>query len=109
MRHRANWQVLLDDRILEIAEEEDAPLDAQDFNDRITKDYSTDHVRERCNKLVEEGLLQRVHPKNAIYVITDEGRAYLNEEYDVANHVYLDESSKSLGDIQEGANGEKGI
>ncbi|WP_229773976.1 helix-turn-helix domain-containing protein [Halocalculus aciditolerans] len=89
--------------------DEDRALDAADLDERLNVDYSTAHIRRRCNKLAEEGLLTRVHPKKAAYVITDEGRAYLNEEYDVANHVYLDESSKSLGGVQEGANGEQGI
>jgi len=93
MRYRAEWQVLLDDRILEIAAEADGPLDAMDFNDQINAEYNTDHVRRRCNKLVDEGLLKRTHPRHAAYVITDEGRAYLEGAYDVAAGAYRAENN----------------
>ncbi|GGM69232.1 repressor of nif and glnA expression [Halarchaeum rubridurum] len=96
MRHRAEWQNLLDDRILEIAsdaaESGEEPINARDINDRLPqKDYNLDYIRRRCGKLTDAGLLQRVHPDNALWAITDRGQAYLSEEYDVAAGMYIDE------------------
>ncbi|EMA18600.1 hypothetical protein C443_18929 [Haloarcula argentinensis DSM 12282] len=39
-------------------------------------------------KLAEHGLL--THVGNGAYVITEEGEAYLDEEYDAEEGVYLD-------------------
>lgn len=96
MRHRAEWQNLLDDRILEIASDvagtDDEPLNARDINSRLPqKDYNLDYIRRRCAGLVDAGLLQRVHADSALWSITERGQAYLNEEYDVAAGMYVDE------------------
>jgi hypothetical protein len=41
-------------------------------------------------KLAENGLL--THVGNGAYVITDEGKAYLDEEYDAEEGVYINGS-----------------
>ncbi|QLC34090.1 hypothetical protein EFA46_007700 [Halarchaeum sp. CBA1220] len=77
--------------------DEDSVLSAGDLQGLLTVEYSTTHIRRRCNRLVDAGLLQRVHPDNAIYQITDKGRAYLNEEYDVREERYIEEHSNQNG------------
>ena len=42
--------------------------------------YSYGYIADRCSVLAKYGLLERLG--NAVYVLTDEGRAYLNEELD---------------------------
>jgi Mn-dependent DtxR family transcriptional regulator len=49
---------------------------------------SRSHVSRRCKKLAEHGLLRAL--ANGVYVITDEGEAYLDGKYDAENEVYLD-------------------
>lgn len=51
---------------------------------------SQTHIARRCKKLAENGLLK--HVGHGTYVITDEGEAYLDEEYDAENGVYLSDS-----------------
>jgi len=48
---------------------------------------SQTHIARRCKELAENGLLR--HVGNGAYVITDEGEAYLAEEYDAEEGVYI--------------------
>lgn len=41
------------------------------------------HARDRCPKLAEHGLLERI--SRGLYGLTEEGEAYLNEELDVSS------------------------
>ncbi|MDS0253836.1 phage repressor protein [Haloarcula tradensis] len=49
---------------------------------------SRTQIGRRMKKLAEHGLL--THVGNGAYVITEEGEAYLDEEYDAEEGVYLD-------------------
>lgn len=95
MRQPGTWMTIWDDRILEHIRKEGGTSVgelAKKENVRISRS----HVSRRCKKLGEEGLLRPL--PNGVYVITDEGKAYLEGEYDAENHIYL----------KDGANGENG-
>jgi predicted transcriptional regulator len=96
MRLAADWQVLLDDRILELLEEEDDfMLPSEIANDRRMH-YSAQYVGDRCRKLAEHGLLRKVG--RGAYGITEEGRGYLDEEYDVGQGCWVDKNpAESMG------------
>ena len=72
--------VLLDDRILELLdEEEDAFMTPSEIADDKRIPYSSQHVGRRCKKLEEHGLIQSV--SKGVYRITERGREYLEGEY----------------------------
>ncbi|WP_256545745.1 winged helix-turn-helix domain-containing protein [Halobellus inordinatus] len=93
MRKSGKWMVLLDERILELLEEDEGGFmrPSEIANDsRIP--YSRAYVGQRCQKLADHGLIQEV--STAVYRITDEGRAYLEGTYDASetNDVTVDTS-----------------
>ncbi len=104
MRKSGKWMVLLDDRILELLEEEEneymAPSDIAE-DDRIH--YSSNHVGRRCKKLAEHGLLLSVG--RGVYTITDDGRAYLRGEYNAAEQNDVEVSEESNNSEAEGKDG----
>lgn len=53
--------------------------------------YSRQHIDRRCKRLTEEGLLK--HYGNGVYVITDDGEAYLDGRLDTQEWRYLDEDT----------------
>ncbi|AFZ71435.1 IclR helix-turn-helix domain-containing protein [Natronobacterium gregoryi] len=83
-----------DDRILEIIREEDAGR-VGDLAERDGIRISQPSVSRRCQKLAEHGLLRPLG--NGVYTITDRGKAYLDEEYDAENEVYLNENGSISG------------
>jgi Mn-dependent DtxR family transcriptional regulator len=52
---------------------------------------SQTHIARRCKELAEHSLLR--HVGNGAYVITEEGEAYLDEEYDAEEGVYINEEN----------------
>ena len=79
MRKQAEWMVPADDRILELIREYgNLTPSALDEKGGPVRQYAS----ERCSALVEYGLLVQVH--RGLYGITDQGRAYLNEELDAS-------------------------
>ena len=98
MRKSGKWMVLLDERILELLNEDEneymAPSDIASLNGIP---YSSNHVARRCRKLAEHGLIQSVG--RGVYKITDNGRAYLREEYNAAetNDVETENGNGSAG------------
>lgn len=81
MRKSARWMVLLDDRILEYVAENGPTLPSDIANDdRIP--YGAQHIGNRCRKLAGNGFLENLG--NGVYVITQRGQDYLNEEFDAA-------------------------
>ena len=71
--------MLLDDRILEYVSENGPTLPSDiAADDRVP--YGAQHVGNRCRKLAEHGFLDNLG--NGVYVITQRGRDYLNEEFD---------------------------
>jgi len=96
MRKSAKWMVLLDERILELLEEdEDGFLRPSEIADDSRIPYSAAYVGQRCKKLAQNGLLQEV--SDAVYRITENGKAYLREEYDASesNGVSVESTGKN--------------
>lgn len=79
MRKQADWMVPADNRILELIREYGnlTPSALEDKGGPVRQ-----YASERCSALAEYGLLVQVH--RGLYGITDEGRAYLNEELDAS-------------------------
>jgi len=75
-----------DDRILEIIREEESGTSTK-LADRDVVRVSQSTVSRRLQKLAEHGLLQPL--PNGVYVITDEGKAYLDGEYDAERERYI--------------------
>jgi hypothetical protein len=88
MRHSGDWMVLLDDRILEFLDENEAGSPTEIMRGTTT-DNSRQHFARRCRKLAEEGLIREI--SNATYVITAEGEAYLAGRLDTQNWIRLEE------------------
>lgn len=78
--------VLADERILEYILEEESGS-PKEMADSGLVSFSRPYISRRCKKLAENGLLKALG--NGVYVISDEGEAYLNEEYDVGADRYI--------------------
>ena len=89
MRHSGDWMALVDDRVLEYLREHDSGSPTEMKREGPIH-YSRQYIDRRCKKLAEEGLIK--HLGNGIYVITEDGEAYLDGELDTQNWVYLDEN-----------------
>jgi Mn-dependent DtxR family transcriptional regulator len=105
MRKSAKWMVLLDERILELLEEdEDGFMGPSDIAGDSRISYSAAYIGQRCKKLAQHGLLQEV--SDAVYRITETGRAYLSGEYDASemNDISVEsgEESTEQGSDQAG-------
>ena len=86
MRQSGTWMTIWDDRILEyIRNEGGASVGELAKSESIR--VSNAHISRRCKKLADHGLLTPLG--NGVYVITDEGEAYLNEEYDAEAGAYM--------------------
>nr|WP_245707807.1 winged helix-turn-helix domain-containing protein [Haloarchaeobius iranensis] len=93
-----------DDRILEyIREKEGAAVGEISDSEGVRVSQPT--VSRRCQKLAEHGLLTPLG--NGVYVITDEGIAYLDEEYDAEAGAYMNagEQNGPTASGQEKTNG----
>lgn len=79
MRQPADWMVPSDDRILELLREEGnlTPQAVEDFGGPVAG-----HASDRLPALAEAGLVERI--SRGLYRLTDDGRAYLDEELDAA-------------------------
>ena len=96
MRQSARWMVLLDDRIMEFIDENGPSLPSNIADDdRIP--YESQHIGNRCRKLAEAGLLENLG--NGVYVLTSEGKSYLEGEFGV------EESPESSEESEKGTNG----
>ena len=94
MRESGTWMTIWDDRILEYLRENDGATVGELTKSESIR-VSNAHVSRRCKKLAEHGLVTPIG--NGAYVITDEGKAYLNEEYDAENGVYLNQNNSQSG------------
>ncbi len=56
--------------------------------------YSNAYIGRRCKKLEEKGLVR--HLGNAVYMITDDGEAYLEGRLDTQEWRYLDEADDTI-------------
>ncbi|WP_084568930.1 winged helix-turn-helix domain-containing protein [Halostagnicola larsenii] len=94
MRESGTWMTIWDDRILEYLRENEGAT-VGELTDSESIRVSNAHVSRRCKKLAEHGLLTPIG--NGAYVITDVGKAYLDEEYDAENEVFLNQGNSSSG------------
>ncbi|PHQ46175.1 PhiH1 repressor, partial [Halorubrum sp. C3] len=79
MRESADWMTPSDDRILELIREYGnlTPIAIESKGGPVRQ-----YASERCKELAKYGLLKQVH--RGLYGLTDDGRAYLDEELDAA-------------------------
>ena len=91
MRPRVDWMTRADDAILELLDE--AGIAANPATIAFNIDYDNRYVSQRCRKLAENGLVERVHETKAMYEITPLGERYLDGQIDAD-----DLSEKSSGD-----------
>lgn len=82
MRLSADWMVTADDRILEYLSEHETGTPKRMADSGYVR-FSRSYVTQRCKKLVDYGLLR--HLGNGVYVITEEGKQYLEGELDAAD------------------------
>jgi predicted transcriptional regulator len=93
MRHSGDWMTLVDDRVLEYLSEHESGS-PEEMRKSGPIHYSRQYIGRRCKKLAEEGLLK--HLGNGIYVITDEGEAYLDGRLDTQDWRYIDDDTNEL-------------
>ena len=93
MRRSGSWQSVWDDRILEWMRENDGAGTPKKLKESGLIRVSQAHISRRCRTLAENGLLREIG--NGAYVITDEGEAYLDEEYDAEEGVYINGNGPS--------------
>lgn len=103
MRHSGDWMTLVDDRVLEYIREHGSGAPTQMKKDGPIH-YSRQYVDKRCRKLADEGLLR--HLGNGVYVLTDEGEAYLDGELDTQNWVHVDNGGAATSGVKR-PNGEE--
>ncbi|MDB2226204.1 MarR family transcriptional regulator [Halorubrum ezzemoulense] len=90
MRHSGKWMTSLDDRILEFLHE-NKPTTPTKMTTKASFPYSRQHVDRRCKKLDEEGLLECLG--NGVYMITEDGEAYLKGHLNTENWQYTNEKT----------------
>ena len=92
-----------DDRILEWMRENEGSGTPKQLHDSGLIRVSQAHISRRCKKLAENGLLQ--HVGNGAYVITEEGEAYLDEDYDAEEGVLItDNRAEDSSGVEQGTN-----
>jgi len=78
-----------DDRILEyLSETESGSASVGDLADSGVILVSNSHVSRRCQKMAERGFVLDIG--NGVYGITEEGKAYLDGEYDAEKGIYIE-------------------
>jgi len=81
MRKSGSWMSIWDDRILEFIDEEGS-ASPKELEDSGYFDVTKPHLSRRMQKLADKGFL--VALANGVYLISDKGEAYLNEELDAS-------------------------
>ena len=84
---------LVDDRVLEYLSEHDSGS-PEEMRQSGPIHYSRQYIGRRCKKLTEEGLLK--HLGNGIYIITDDGEAYLDGRLDTQEWRYINEDADDV-------------
>ena len=102
MRYAGNWMTAVDDRILEYLSEHESGSPTKMKREGPIR-YSRQQVHRRCKKLAENGLVK--HLGNGVYIITDDGEAYLEGRLETENWTYLNEDGDSI-EVQDPTNGE---
>ena len=91
MRYAGSWMTAADDRILEYLSEHKSGSPTKMKREGPIR-YSRQQVDRRCKKLAEEGLID--HLGNGVYVITEDGEAYLDGRLDTEEWRYVDENDE---------------
>lgn len=89
-----------DDRILELIRD-NGPTPVGELSDHDSIRISHSSISRRCQKLAKNRLLNKIG--NGVYAITEQGEAYLDEEYDAENDVFLTDSSVTEPTAEEGS------
>lgn len=80
-RKSARWMCTLDDRILEYVEKSILATPSQ-MENTIRFNASERRIRERCDMLQQAGLIAPITEGGDLYVVTIEGRQYLEGDLD---------------------------
>ena len=96
MRYAGGWMTAADDRILEYLSENETGSPAKMKREGPIR-YSRQQINRRCKRLAEEDLVR--HLGNGVYVITEDGEAYLEGRLDTEDWQYIDEEVRE--DIHE--------
>jgi repressor of nif and glnA expression len=83
-----------------IESDEDGVRSVGDLHENDYIRISKTQISRRCQKLNEHGLLRKIG--HGVYMITEEGGAYLEEEYDAERGVYMNRDV-SGGESRNGA------
>jgi predicted transcriptional regulator len=101
MRKSGKWMVLLDERILELLQEdEDGFMRPSEIADDKRINYSPQYIGRRCKELANHGLIQEV--SQSVYRITSDGESYLKGEYDASESGSLEMSSNGTNQGEAG-------
>jgi repressor of nif and glnA expression len=87
MRRSGSWQSVWDDRILEWLHEHEGSGTPKQIDESDLVRVHKSQISRRLKKLAEHDLVK--HIGNGAYVITEQGEAYLQEEYDAERGVYM--------------------
>lgn len=93
MRYAGEWMSAADDRILEYLSEHESGSPTKMKREGPIR-YSRVQVHRRCKKLTENGLVKDLG--NGVYVITDDGEAYLEGRLDTEYWRYIDEDADKI-------------
>ena len=96
MRYAGGWMTAADDRILEYLSENETGSPAKMKREGPIR-YSRQQINRRCKRLAEEDLVR--HLGNGVYVITEDGEAYLDGRLDTEDWQYIDQEVRE--DIHE--------
>lgn len=88
MRRSGDWMTLVDDRVLEYIREHGSGSPTEMKREGPIR-YSSAYISRRCLKLAEEGLLKSLG--RGVYVITEDGEAYLDGKLDTHTWEYAGE------------------
>ena len=90
MRYAGEWMSAADDRILEYLSENESGSPTKMKREGPIR-YSRVQVHRRCKVLAEKGLINDLG--NGVYMITEDGGAYLEGRLDTENWQYIDEET----------------
>jgi repressor of nif and glnA expression len=91
MRYAGSWMTAVDDRILEYLSEHESGSPTKMKREGPIR-YSRQQVHRRCKKLAENSLINDLG--NGVYMITENGEAYLEGRLDTENWQYIDEETE---------------
>lgn len=95
MRKSGSWQTVWDERILELAsQDEDGTVTVSDLVERDAVRISQSSISRRCHKLTDHDLFRKLGP--GTFILTEKGVAYLGGEYDAEAEMFLSDMEDSF-------------